>query len=181
MMEEIVDLTEYAEEDPEIEKEIYHEPVSHESEMENEISEKKAEYGNCESALQMINTEIFNIDKEIEKLQRKRSELCAEQESIKLELQKHENERDTKMFETNKNSFEWSAELEHVRSNLFGIKSWRHNQLNAVNATISGRDCFVIMPTGGGKSLLYQLPACMSQSQGKFTLVISPLLALSQV
>src|SRR5688572_17114464 len=57
----------------------------------------------------------------------------------------------------------------------FGFKRFRAGQAEAVNAAIAGRDALVVMPTGSGKSLCYQLPALELEGP---TLVVSPLIAL---
>ncbi len=63
----------------------------------------------------------------------------------------------------------------NVRARVFGHNNWRTNQLGIVNAALARKDVFVLMPTGGGKSLTYQLPGMCSQGT---TVVISPLLSL---
>jgi ATP-dependent DNA helicase RecQ len=60
---------------------------------------------------------------------------------------------------------------------LFGFSSFRPGQAEAVTAALAGRDALVVMPTGSGKSLCYQLPALMRDD---LTLVVSPLVSLMQ-
>ncbi|XP_022057037.1 recQ-like DNA helicase BLM isoform X2 [Acanthochromis polyacanthus] len=72
-------------------------------------------------------------------------------------------------------NFPHSPEMMKIFHKRFGLHQFRFNQLEAINATILGEDAFVLMPTGGGKSLCYQLPACISQG---VTVVISPLKSL---
>ncbi|QJB40938.1 DNA helicase RecQ [Chitinophaga oryzae] len=57
----------------------------------------------------------------------------------------------------------------------FGFDSFKGNQEIIIKSILSGKDTFVIMPTGGGKSLCYQLPALMSPG---CALIVSPLIAL---
>ncbi|HEX3871037.1 MAG TPA: RecQ family ATP-dependent DNA helicase [Pirellulales bacterium] len=57
----------------------------------------------------------------------------------------------------------------------FGLSSFRPGQLDVIRSVVEGHDCLCVMPTGGGKSLCYQLPAI---ARPGVTLVVSPLIAL---
>ncbi|KAI7728903.1 hypothetical protein M8C21_012297, partial [Ambrosia artemisiifolia] len=76
-----------------------------------------------------------------------------------------------------KRDFPWTKKLEANNKKVFGNHSFRPNQREVINATMSRNDVFVLMPTGGGKSLTYQLPALISPG---VTIVISPLVSLIQ-
>ena len=62
-----------------------------------------------------------------------------------------------------------------VLQNTFGYTDFRHQQANIISEIINGKDVFTLMPTGGGKSLCYQIPAIVLQGVG---IVVSPLIAL---
>src|SRR5579863_8400852 len=65
--------------------------------------------------------------------------------------------------------------LEAVLTERFRLPAFRPMQREAITNALAGRDTLVVMPTGGGKSLCYQLPALLLPG---ITLVISPLIAL---
>ncbi|HXY68985.1 MAG TPA: DEAD/DEAH box helicase, partial [Gemmatimonadales bacterium] len=59
----------------------------------------------------------------------------------------------------------------------FGFPAFRPGQLRAVRAALAGRSALVVLPTGGGKSLCYQIPALVLDG---LTVVVSPLISLMQ-
>ena len=65
----------------------------------------------------------------------------------------------------------------HILNSTFGYSEFRQHQQNIIQQVIDGNDAVVLMPTGGGKSLCYQIPAMARQGVG---IIISPLIALMQ-
>jgi len=66
-------------------------------------------------------------------------------------------------------------EIQQTLKKVFGFNSFKGDQLRVIKSLLKGKDCFVIMPTGGGKSLCYQLPALVCEGTA---IIVSPLIAL---
>jgi superfamily II DNA helicase RecQ len=74
-----------------------------------------------------------------------------------------------------RNQINWRR-LYALNRSLFGHSKFRSGQRSAIHATLTNRDAFVLMPTGGGKSLCYQLPAMYDNE--RLTVIVSPLVSL---
>ncbi|WNC68933.1 DNA helicase RecQ [Thalassotalea nanhaiensis] len=78
-------------------------------------------------------------------------------------------------MKTDANTEQQLPDLHHSLNHHFGYQSFRSGQQQVIEQLLQGRDCLVLMPTGGGKSLCYQLPATIMSG---LTIVVSPLIAL---
>ncbi|XP_076225375.1 ATP-dependent DNA helicase Q1 isoform X2 [Nomia melanderi] len=76
-----------------------------------------------------------------------------------------------------KENFSWSKDLKTALKDIFKIEKLRELQLPTMNVVMSKEDVILVMPTGGGKSLCYQLPAVISKG---ITIVVSPLVSLME-
>jgi len=129
---------------------------------------------NNRDEINSITEELTQLDQQIDHLVARRNKLLKRKKRLE-KIINPDKSADPKVWE--KTDFPWSSRVEHVRNTLFGLESFRPLQLEVINAVLSGVDCVVIMPTGGGKSLCFQLPAFVTKG---FTLVVSPLLSLME-
>ncbi|KAJ8517624.1 hypothetical protein ONZ45_g5209 [Pleurotus djamor] len=136
-----------------------------------------------------IESEIASYDDEIRKIQDLRSLRMEEKKELEEELSRLRKEsvfgnvgskgkgkeRVNDGIDYYSDDFLWVPQLKTTMKRVFGINNFRLCQQGACNANVDGRDVVCIMPTGGGKSLTYQLPALLTPG---CTVVISPLIAL---
>lgn len=77
--------------------------------------------------------------------------------------------------------YPWSKELKQKLKGIFKMAQFKKNQKESIDAVLQGKDVFVLKPTGGGKSLCYQLPAVVHSGVTRgVTFVVSPLISLIQ-
>lgn len=125
--------------------------------------------------LQEVRSELSRVDTSIKELS----------EQLKLYRQKKRNLEDrissleevlTSSF-SESSTFPWTKEIKDLLVNIFRLRSFRGLQETVINCTLSGKDCIYVAATGSGKSLVFQLPALVSEG---ITLVVSPLLSLME-
>lgn len=124
--------------------------------------------------VQKIDAELALIEEQLVDLRKRKSQLQKERAAIFAEQQEIQ-QVNTKRVDYIHERFPWSKELLRKAQEVFGIQSFRMCQEGVCNAVLDQRDVMVIMPTGAGKSLCYQLPAMLCDAM---VLVISPLIAL---
>lgn len=119
-----------------------------------------------------LDEEIADVTEQLAALKRRQRQLRAERASLFVP---HEDVSTQETVDYVKTRFPWSNELLRRAQSVFGIRAFRMGQEGVCNAAMDQRDVMVVMPTGAGKSLCYQLPAVLSDA---LTLVVSPLVAL---
>lgn len=139
-----------------------------------------------------VEEEIIETEAELVSVQADLESLLGRQEELLQKKQLLEKERDclrsTKVnpskyqvasvsTDWEKGEFLWSTAVATTLNSTFKISQFRPLQASCINATLSKKDTILIMPTGAGKSLCYQLPAVLSPG---LTLVISPLVSLME-
>ena len=128
------------------------------------------------TTLSEIDKEISKVNKEIHRLQTRRSQLLRQKQKIQESVDQAESESLSNQ-NWGRTNFSWSEKLSKTLKERFNLQSLRPQQLPAMNASLSGVHCILVMPTGGGKSLCYQLPALLCSG---ITLVVSPLVSLME-
>lgn len=135
------------------------------SELDPEIQEK----------VFVIDRELELIQSQIEDLQSQRQDLEEKRHALFQAQREREQLSDAQVVDYTHQQFPWSKELLRQAREVFGIQEFRLCQEAVCNAVMDRRDNIVVMPTGAGKSLCYQLPCLLGDA---LFLVISPLIAL---
>ncbi|XP_069807331.1 ATP-dependent DNA helicase Q1 [Dendropsophus ebraccatus] len=133
--------------------------------------------------LEHVTTELQAIEVQIQELLERQQELIQSKRALKTKIQRLSEgagtsaDTEASSEDWKRQDFPWSQQVQEELRASFHLDSFRTLQLETINATMAAKDVFLIMPTGGGKSLCYQLPAVCSKG---FTLVICPLVSLME-
>lgn len=132
--------------------------------------------GELEKELKNVDRDLKNVEAEISKLRTRQRQLQEKKKTLKNSINKLKSDSLASIDWTGTN-YEWSEKVENYRENIFKLIAFRPKQLSAINSTLSNQHTIVVMPTGAGKSLCYQLPALVKPG---LTIVVSPLISLME-
>lgn len=132
-----------------------------------------------------LESELSSIDKQIDDLRRLRSTLQSDRTALLNQISSRRPAAPQaalagssklpakgKVVDYTKSNFPWSQEVLAKAREVWGISEFRLCQEAAINASLDGREVVAVLPTGGGKSLIYQLPAVLAH-RGT-TIVVTP-------
>ncbi|KAI5723190.1 hypothetical protein M8J76_002669 [Diaphorina citri] len=126
--------------------------------------------------LNEVEKELAFVCKELKRLTERRKQLLELKDKLKDDLLlKKSNTSCPDDWE--KTDYPWSDRVRSVLKSKFNLTDFRPNQLAAINIALLKKDAIIIMPTGSGKSLCYQLPALVNTGT---TVVISPMISLME-
>ena len=137
----------------------------------------------AQEELEQVTERLAELESHINSLLEEQSQLLQRQDVLKNIIDNRtaliniNHNNSSSSLQLSSRDFAWTSETEDILHNMFHIPSWRTQQREAINAVLGGHDVFATFPAGGGKSLLYQLPAMYNRTNG-ISLIISPLLSL---
>lgn len=129
-----------------------------------------------ETRLKAVNRELDEIGVELSRLNARRKKLLELKEKLRIQKQQEQSNIIAKK-DWESEEFGWSKEVRRVLKEIFHMADFRAQQLATINALLAKQNVLLLAPTGGGKSLCYQLPAVVSKG---ITLVVSPLISLME-
>ncbi len=125
--------------------------------------------------LRLVDSKLGEVERQLGRLKEERAMLLERKRNLTETLEARDVAADVDWGKPE--HFPWSGDVQRLKQEVFRIDApWRPNQLEIINATLSNVDTFVVMCTGGGKSLTFQIPALLPDKG--VTLVVSPLLSL---
>lgn len=135
------------------------------------MENKKVKIASIQQDLENITNELTSINNQVEILLARQEDLQLQKKKLTEELCHIEAHQQNEMdkIHWDADTFPWSTQLKEILKEKFNIDNFRQLQKETMNVTLSGYDCLLIMPTGGGKSLCFQLPALLFDKG--FTLV----------
>ncbi|XP_061816624.1 ATP-dependent DNA helicase Q1 isoform X1 [Nerophis lumbriciformis] len=155
------------------------------------IMDDRGQPNDIQEELDSVEAELELVELQIAELHEKKTELTSRKNALLSKLEdacesasassssskssKAMSNEEMQQYECT--DFAWSRDLTQQLTESFHLSNFRPVQLKAINLTMAGKDLFIVMPTGRGKSLCYQLPAICSDG---FTLVVTPLVSLME-
>ncbi|GFO18139.1 ATP-dependent DNA helicase q1-like [Plakobranchus ocellatus] len=128
--------------------------------------------------LEKVEVQLAEVEDELQDLLAKQASLIERRAELQAYIdQTNDIEQQQKAQSWEGTDFPWSSDLDEKLKSVFKLSSLRPMQRQTMNATLSKEDTLLIMPTGGGKSLCFQLPALIDKG---LTLVVSPLVSLME-